>query len=115
MAQFLYGLSSETSEKKSISFLEFVESVQSSIPYIYESIGTPVEGTMLTVIKDWSEFLYSKRKQLEEFKQVLNESMQVLEASLKKTTDQLTVLKSTTLLMQEPKALWYLLRVLWIL
>jgi hypothetical protein len=93
MAQFLYGLSSETSEKKSISFLEFVESVQSSIPYIYESIGTPVEGTMLTVIKDWSEFLYSKRKQLEEFKQVLNESMQVLEASLKKTTDQLAVLK----------------------
>lgn len=93
MAQFLYGLSSETSEKKSISFLEFVESVQSSIPYIYESIGTPVEGTMLTVIKDWSEFLYSKRKQLEEFKQVLNESMQVLETSLKRTTDQLAVLK----------------------
>ncbi|GAB7086360.1 DegV family protein [Marinifilum fragile] len=93
MAQFLYGLSSETSEKKSISFLEFVESVQSSIPYIYESIGTPVEGTMLTVIKDWSEFLYSKRKQLEQFKQVLNESMQVLETSLKRTTDQLAVLK----------------------
>ncbi|MCT4601456.1 MAG: DegV family EDD domain-containing protein [Marinifilum sp.] len=93
MAQFLFGLSCETSEKKSISFLEFVESVQSSIPYIYESIGTPVEGTMLTVIKDWSEFLYSKRKQLEEFKQVLNDSMHVLESSLKKTTDQLAVLK----------------------
>jgi DegV family protein with EDD domain len=93
MAQFLFGLSCETSEKKSISFLEFVESVQSSIPYIYESIGTPVEGTMLTVMKDWSEFLYSKRKQLEEFKEVLNDSMQVLETSLKKTTDQLAVLK----------------------
>ncbi|WP_421920650.1 DegV family protein [Marinifilum sp.] len=93
MAQFLFGLSCETSQKKSISFLEFVESIQSSIPYMYESIGNPVEGTMLTVIKDWSDFLYSKRKQLEEFKQVLNESMQVLDTSLKKTTDQLAVLK----------------------
>ena len=93
MAQFLFGLSCETSEKKSISFLEFVESVKSSIPYMYDAIGTPVEGTMLTVIKDWSEFLYSKRKQLEEFQQILNDSLHVLEKSLKKTTEQLAVLK----------------------
>lgn len=93
MAQFLFGISQETSEKKSISFLEFVESVQSSIPYIYESIGTPVEGTMLTVMKDWSEFLYSKRKQVEELKQILNDSLHVLESSLTKTTEQLAVLK----------------------
>ena len=93
MAQFLFGLSRETSEKKTISFLEFVESIQSSIPYIYEAIGNPVEGTMLTVMKDWSEFLYSRRKQVEELKQILNDSLHVLESSLTKTTEQLAVLK----------------------
>nr|WP_320117264.1 DegV family protein [uncultured Marinifilum sp.] len=93
MSQFLFGLSCETSEKKSINFLEFAESVRSSVPYMYEAIGNPVEGTMLTVIKDWSEFLYSKRKQVVEYKQILNESLLVLESSLKKTSEQLAILK----------------------
>lgn len=91
-AQFLYGLSNETINKQLISFYEFVESVKRSIPYIYEAIANPVEGTMLTVIKDWSDFLDSQKAKVDDFTKLLFESFEILEQSLKETTNKLKVL-----------------------
>ncbi len=91
-AQFLYGLSKETQDKHVISLNEFAESVKRSIPYIYEAISNPVEGTILTVIKDWSEFIYKKKSLGQDFKNVLIESLETAEKSLKETTTKLKAL-----------------------
>ncbi|PLX05323.1 MAG: fatty acid-binding protein DegV [Marinilabiliales bacterium] len=91
-AQFLYGLSKETQDKHVISLNEFAESVKRSIPYIYEAISNPVEGTILTVIKDWSEFIYKKKTLGQDFKNVLIESLETAERSLKETTFKLKAL-----------------------
>lgn len=91
-AQFLYGLSKETQDKHVISLNEFAESVKRSIPYIYEAISNPVEGTILTVIKDWSEFIYKKKTLSHDFKKVLIDSLETAEKSLKETTSKLKVL-----------------------
>ncbi len=91
-AQFLYGLSKETNDKRIISFHEFVESVKRSIPYIYEAIANPVEGTMLTVIKDWSNFLDSKKEQVSDFTKLIFDSLDELQRSLIETTSKLKVL-----------------------
>ncbi|MRT92700.1 DAK2 domain-containing protein [Ancylomarina sp. 16SWW S1-10-2] len=92
-AQFLYGLSKETKNKNVITLYEFAESVKKSIPYIYEAIANPVEGTMLTVIRDWSDFLSSKKEGLYDFQKVIVESIDVLEKSLNETTSKLKALK----------------------
>jgi len=94
-AQFLYGLSCETKNKPVITLNEFAESVKKSIPYIYEAIANPVEGTMLTVIKDWSEFLNSKKEAIQDFKNVIIDSFKVLEKSLAETTLKLKVLNKS--------------------
>ena len=91
-AQFLYGLSKETNDKRIISFHEFVDSVKRSIPYIYEAIANPVEGTMLTVIKDWSNFLDSKKEQVSDFTKLIFDSLDELQRSLIETTSKLKVL-----------------------
>lgn len=91
-AQFLYGLSKETQDKHVISLNEFAESVKRSIPYIYEAISNPVEGTILTVIKDWSEFIYNKKTLSHNFKNVLIDSLETAEKSLKETTSKLKAL-----------------------
>ena len=52
-AQFLYGMSKETANLHKISISEFAESIKKSIPYMYEAVANPVEGTMLTVIREW--------------------------------------------------------------
>jgi len=92
-AQFLHGLSKETKNNHVITLHEFAESVKKSIPYMYEAIANPIEGTMLTVIRDWSDFLCSKKEPLTDFKKVIIDSIVVLEKSLKDTTSELKVLK----------------------
>jgi len=92
-AQFLYGLNIETKNKQNIGFNEFVESVKKSIPFMYEAVANPIEGTMLTVIRDWSDFLSSKKETSNDFKKIIIDSIGVLEKSLAETTSKLKDLK----------------------
>jgi len=94
-AQFLHGLSRESKNKTTITLPEFAESVKRSIPYIYEAIARPVEGTILTVIKDWSEFLDSKKEAINNFEKIIIDSLNVLEKSLAETTHKLKVLNKS--------------------
>jgi len=91
-AQFLYGLSRETISKPVITLPELAESIRKSIPYIYEAIANPVEGTMLTVIKEWSDFINGKKEAIHDFKSVIIDSFAVLEKSLAETTLKLKAL-----------------------
>ncbi len=88
-AQFFYGLSQETHKKSFINLSEFARSVKDSIPYIYQAVSNPVEGTILTVIKDWSSYLNHQKDIIHDFKLVLNNSVEVLEKSLWETTTKL--------------------------
>lgn len=94
-AQFLHGLSRETLNKPVITFPEFAESVGRAIPYIYQAIANPVEGTMLTVIREWSEFLSAKKEAVHDFKNGILESVAVLERSLAETTTKLKALNKS--------------------
>ena len=94
-AQFLHGLSRETRNKPIITLPEFADSVNKSIPYIYEAIANPVEGTMLTVIKEWSDFINTKKEAIHDFKNVIIDSFAVLEKSLAETTFKLKVLNKS--------------------
>ncbi len=91
-AQFLHGLSLETKNKQVITLQEFAESVRKSIPYMYEAIANPIEGTMLSVIREWSDFLSSKEAAVHDFKKVIIDSIVVLEKSLAETTSKLKAL-----------------------
>ncbi len=94
-AQFLHGLNLETENKHVITLPDFAESVKKSVPYMYESITKPVEGTMLTVIREWSDFLNSRKEDLHDFRRVMIDSIDVLEKSLSETTLKLKTLKKT--------------------
>ncbi len=94
-AQFLHGLNLETQNKPIITLSDFAESVKKATPYMYEAIANPVEGTMLTVIKDWADFLTSKKEAIHDFRSVIIDSFDVLEKSLAETTLKLKVLKKT--------------------
>jgi len=54
-AQFLYGISEKIKNVKRISTSQFGESVKEAVKYAYKAIVSPVEGTMLTVMKDWAD------------------------------------------------------------
>jgi len=91
-AQFLYGLSAETGNYQEITLQNFSESLKRSISYIYEAIANPVEGTMLTVIREWIEHIHHKKDEMECFKELLYESYKAAAKSLSETTEKLKVL-----------------------
>jgi uncharacterized protein len=91
-AQFLYGMSTETGNFKTITLNQFAESIRNSVRYIYEAVAEPVEGTMLTVIKDWADYIYSNRNRFSDFNQIFISSLSVLNKSLIETKSKLSVL-----------------------
>lgn len=91
-AQFLYGMSCETGNFKTITISQFAESIKNSIHYIYEAVANPVEGTMLTVIKDWANYIYDNRQRITDFNEMFITSLVVLNKSLIETKSKLAVL-----------------------
>jgi DegV family protein with EDD domain len=91
-AQFLYGMSTETGNFKTITISQFAESIKNSVRYIYEAVSNPVEGTMLTVIKDWANYIYENRYKITDFNEMFISSLIVLNKSLVETKSKLAVL-----------------------
>ena len=91
-AQFFYGLSVEIGDFKSITLRQFAESIQRSVKYVYEAVANPVEGTMLTVIREWAEYIYQTWHKFSDFNHLLVSSSEVLRKSLHETKSKLKVL-----------------------
>lgn len=92
-SQFLNGLSIEMNGEDLVTMEEFAIAHKNSIDYAYKAVETPVEGTMLTVIKDWANSLFDFHKKAEDFHDLLAQAYSVLENSLRKTKEQLNILK----------------------
>ena len=91
-AQFLYGMSNETGNVKTVTTREFAQSIRNSVKYIYDAVANPVEGTMLTVIKDWSNYIYENSQRVADFNQIFINSFDVLTRSVSETRSKLDIL-----------------------
>lgn len=91
-AQFLYGISRETVEQNSVSLHQFAESVRRAVRYIYEAVANPVEGTMLTVIREWADFINSHSSFTGDFNRMMISSGEILARSLAETKGKLDIL-----------------------
>jgi hypothetical protein len=91
-AQLLYGLSVETGDSTSLTLVEFAETMKRSAKYMFDAIANPVEGTMLTVINDWAEYIHINKEKIRDFAQLIIDSHQVILRSLEETTSKLAVL-----------------------
>ncbi len=91
-AQFFYGLSIETGNFRSITLKQFADSIAKSVSYVYAAVAKPVEGTMLTVIKDFADHIYSSRNKFSDFNNMLASASEILKKSLLETTSKLAIL-----------------------
>ncbi len=91
-AQFLYGMAMEIGNLRTITIVQFAESIKNSVRYIYEAVSNPVEGTMLTVIKDWANYIYENRYRITDFNEMFLSTLSILNKSLIETKSKLAVL-----------------------
>lgn len=91
-AQFLYGFSNEIKGEKNLSIDDFAEIIKKAVKYAYEAIANPVEGTMISVMREWAEYVYTIKDKFEDFNELIADShIQALQ-SLKDTPKKLEVL-----------------------
>jgi DAK2 domain fusion protein YloV len=92
-AQFIYGFSNEVPAGNKITIPLFAEAMQKASGYTYQAVSVPVEGTMITVIREWAEYLFTIRDKMDDFKKLIAESYIKAKQSLAETTEKLEVLK----------------------
>ncbi len=94
-AQFLYGLSLEAGNEDRLSIESFAKVLKNSVRYVYEAIAEPVEGTMLTVIREWADFIYKQKNTIDDFFNLFISAYEIAMKALTETTEKLQVLKIT--------------------
>ncbi len=92
-AKYLYGLSLENKNKKNISIKEFIEGLHKAVSYAYDSIAAPKEGTILTLMKEWTGYLNKHEGKHNEFENLLESSIDYSYNVLDNTKNLLDVLK----------------------
>lgn len=93
LSQFFYGLTTGIENRTRINTRAFSEVVRRAVDYTYEALSEPVEGTILTVLRVWSEKLVEKSKKTADFAQLFTESLSSAKEALLDTRRRLPSLK----------------------
>jgi len=92
-AQFLHGLAEELEDEVRIGTRRFAAAVRGAAARAQLAIFRPREGTMLTVLRDWSEALHRLSAQTDDFLTLMHLSLEEARASLARTPSLLPELK----------------------
>lgn len=92
-AQFINGLKNSIKQEESINVIKFAQAVENAVIYTYQGINNPVEGTILTVMKDWASSLKKLTNKSNDFAEIMEKSLESACFSLKRTKSQLQILK----------------------
>ncbi len=108
-AQFLNGLHLGLDDEKEITLTDFSEAVECAVMYAYKSISNPVEGTIISVMKDWSNSISLLKDRVTDFTQLFTISLEAATQSLKSTREKLKVLRDASVVDAGGKGFVYFL------
>ncbi len=91
LAQFYQGFADGLAGKERITTKEFGSSLLLAKDYAYDAMIEPKEGTILTVIRDWTQSIATLAAKTTDFKEVMAHSVQAAKQSLARTPDELKV------------------------
>ncbi|MFW6000853.1 MAG: DAK2 domain-containing protein [Halanaerobium sp.] len=109
-AQFINGLKNSISSEDYINVNGFAAAVENAVNYTYQGMSNPVEGTILTVMKDWSESLKYLKDKSDDFSEIMEKSLDTACSSLIETKNKLEVLKKADVVDSGAQAFVYFLQ-----
>ncbi len=92
-ASYINGLAKSGSEFDQVSTKEFGQIALGAVDSLYEAVDEPVEGTMISVIREWAKYLAEHSGKASNFIALLASAYNHASEALVKTTQQLAVLK----------------------
>ncbi|MBT3254460.1 MAG: DegV family EDD domain-containing protein [Candidatus Marinimicrobia bacterium] len=93
MAQFFQGLSMGLKPFAEVNTSQFAAATKVAVDESYTALMNPVEGTILSVIRAWSESFIEASKSSPDFQKVWRISLKEAQKALEYTPEQLKVLK----------------------
>lgn len=110
MAQYINGIFMSMEEEDELTISGFALSVKNAVPHAYSAIAEPVEGTIITVIKDWAEAVYTNKDNAKNFYDLLKSPLESALSSLKDTTYKLKALQKSKVVDSGAKGFVYFLQ-----
>jgi len=95
LSQYFRGVYSEINkiEKDTVSIKEFIQALVGGYQMAYRAVMDPVEGTILTVVRESAERVLKEQAKLSSIEEVLKVYLTQAKETLQKTPDLLPVLK----------------------
>ncbi|WP_290922684.1 DegV family protein [Halodesulfovibrio sp.] len=94
LAQFLCGFSEGVKGLQRVTLKDFSDAASNASKRALEAISEPKEGTILTVIRDWSEHLSANHQNYNNFHDLLYDSLEHAKVSVRSTKEKLASLKA---------------------
>ena len=92
LAQFFVGFADGIKDIEKLNAIEFSEAISHAKNYSYDALTKPREGTILSVIRVWSDSLESSSKNSNDFLKILSSGLIDAQKALEDTPKQLEVL-----------------------
>ena len=109
LAQFFCGFSEGLPDTPRVETRGFGQAVVKAAESAYGAIARPVEGTILTVIRDWARHVADRAGEIRDFGVLLPESLKAARASLENTPKQMKALEKAGVVDAGAQAFVYLL------
>lgn len=94
-ASYLTGLAQEANDKSEMTTKEFACAANTATLYAYKAVAAPEEGTMLTVMRVWSDYLLNNVAESSDIKVLFSSAFQHAQIALDNTKTQLAVLRDS--------------------
>ncbi len=92
-AQYFRGLSETITDGEVISIFEYASASKVAAQYAYNALEQPVEGTMITIMREWGTALAEEVFNKKTLEEIFSDALKRIERALEKTKEQLPVLK----------------------
>jgi uncharacterized protein len=92
LAQFLHGLADAIGSKVVVTTKDFAEAVRRGVDAAYQALQRPVEGTILSVLKEWGARIEEHARSVPDFGELLRRALAPTRVALANTPRQLAVL-----------------------
>jgi DAK2 domain fusion protein YloV len=93
LAQFINGIAIELKDKIRINAVELGQAVKKASDYTYNSVSNPKEGTILTVIREWSSEVELWSRKTSDISTIHKKAFRKASEALANTKKQLAALK----------------------
>ncbi len=92
-AAYISGLALESIDYQTVTPEEFSGIAVNAVKHLYSAVENPQEGTLMSVIRDWAQYLQSNKGQFHRFNELFHNAYHYAVELLDKTKTQLDVLR----------------------